>query len=228
MAFSIDLIDTDSQIRKKIIDEMIKHLNSKARLAIPNIVNELSVLIENELRKTLVYTETQVGVLNALLGFRKGKERKIMDGIIAIIAREVKVEFVPFRNKSNVNIEGGYTIYMIDSEFKKALNSSLAVTINKGEPLLWLEWLLKEGDKIIIKKYKVVVKPTSHGRSKEALMVKSNLGPGWRVPAQFTGVENLNWITKAFKGNSSTDDSVLNDIYIKMENIVYSNLNKVL
>lgn len=228
MAYSIDLIDSDSKIRKMIIDEMIKYLNSKAKIAIPNIVLELSVLIENELRKTPVYIDTQIGTLNALLGFRKGRERKIMDGIIGIIAQEVKVGFIPFKNNQNINIDGGYQVYMIDSEFKKALSSSLAVTMNKGEALPWLNWLLKEGDKIIIAGYKAVVMPTTHGRSKEALMVKGGILPFWSVPSQFSGVENLNWITRAFKGNSSDADSVLNEIKDKMEHIIYSNLIKVL
>lgn len=228
MDFSIDLIDSDSKIRSMIIDEMVKYINSKAKSAIPNIVLELSVLIENELRKTLVYKETQVGVLNALLGFKKGKERNIMDGIIAVIAKEIKVLFTPFKNNRGLFIDGGYEVYMIDSEFKKALSHSLAFTLNKGDKLPWLEWLIKEGDKIIIKKHKVVIKPTTYGRSKEALMVESNLGPGWRIPSQFTGVENLNWITKAFKGNTASADAILADIHTKIENIVFSNLNKVL
>lgn len=228
MAYSINILESNRTIESMVINEIIDHLNKKAPKAIPRIQHQLSMLIQKELKKTLVYKEALTGTLKAELGFVKGHEKTIMDGIIDIIASEVQVDFTPFVNSKGVAISGGYTIYMIDSSFQNALASSLAVTINKGEELPWLEWLLKEGDKIIIAGYKILFKNTKYGRSKEALMVKGGIKPFWRIPPQFAGVENSNWITKAFKGSNISDDFVLGNIQTEMESIVYSNLNKVL
>lgn len=228
MPYSIDLIDKDSYIEIAIINEIILRLNKRANAAIPRMKDQLSKLIKKELKKTLVYKEAVYGELRAHLGFIKGREKEIMDGIISIIADEVRVDFTDFVNTRGISITGGYTIYMVDSEFRNALSSSLAVTINKGEELPWLEWLLKEGDRIIIAGYKIVMGSFPTSRSKEAIMVKGGIRPFWRVPSQFSGVENLNWITKAFRGQSMSEDTVLGDIQIMMEHIVYSNLERVL
>lgn len=177
MAYSINILESNRTIESMVINEIIDHLNKKAPKAIPRIQQQLSTLIQKELKKTLVYKEALTGTLKAELGFVQGREKTIMDGIIDIIANEVQVDFTPFVNSKGVAISGGYTIYMIDSSFQNALSSSLAVTMNKGEELPWLEWLLKEGDKIIIAGYKILFKNTKYGRSKEALMVKGGLDP---------------------------------------------------
>lgn len=228
MPVSIDLVETDAQIENLVNLEIVKHLNSKAKNAAKNIKDELSVLIENALRQTSVYKETQVGELNAMLGFHKGRERKIMDGIISIIAQEVKVDFKPFKYNKGSIITGGFEIYMVDADFKAALANSLAITNNDGQKLHWLKWLLLDGD-IIFTGYRMLIKPTTEGRSKEALMIKTfRQASFWRMPVEFSGVKELNWITKAFKGNSSDIDSVLPNIHLKMIDIVYSNIAKVL
>lgn len=228
MAYYIDLVDKDSYIELAVIHEIIARLNKRANAAIPKMREQLSKLIQRELKKTLVYKEAVYGELKAHLGFVKGREKDIMDGIISIIADEVRIEFNDFQNTRGVSITGGYTIYMIDSEFRNALSSSLAVTINKDQELPWLEWLLKEGDRIIIAGYKIVMGAFPTSRSKEAIMVRGGIRPFWRVPSQFSGVENLNWITKAFRGQGMSEDTVLGDIQMMIEHIVYSNLERVL
>lgn len=228
MPVSIDLVDTDSQIRTKVIDEIVKQLNQKVKAAAKDIQVQLSVLIENELRKTNVYRETQVGELNAMLGFHQGRERHIMDTIISVIANEVKIDFKPFRNNKNIVIDGGFEIYMVDADFKKALSHSLAFTDNDGQKLPWLKWLLLDGD-VVITGHRMLIKPTRYGRSKEAIMVDTfRQASFWRMPKEFSGVKELNWITKALKGNTLDLDAVLSDIKAKMEHIVYSNIEKVL
>lgn len=228
MPVSIDLINTDNEIRKMVIDEIVKQLNQKVKAATKDIKGQLSVLIENELRKTNVYIETQIGELNAMLGFHQGRERHIMDTIISVIASEVKIDFKPFRNNRDIVIDGGFEIYMIDADFKKALSHSLAFTNNDGQKLPWLKWLLLDGD-VMIKGHRMLIKPTKYGRSKEAIMVDTfRQASFWKLPAEFSGIKELNWITKAFKGNTLDLDAVLSDIKIKMEHIVYSNIEKVL
>lgn len=228
MPVSIDLINTDNEIRKMIIDEIVKQLNQKVKAATKDIKSQLSVLIENELRKTNVYREAQVGELNAMLGFHQGRERHIMDTIISVIASEVKIDFTPFKNNNNINITGGYEIYMIDADFKKALSHSLAFTNNDGQKLPWLKWLLLDGD-VVITGHRMLIKPTKYGRSKEAIMVDTfRQASFWRIPPEFSGIKELNWITKAFKGNTSDIDAVLSHIFVQMEHMVYSNIEKVL
>lgn len=230
MAYTIRIVESNSAIESLIMKEIINRLNKRAEKAIPRMKEQLSSLLRRELKKTNFYKECVHGTLRAEFGFIAGHERVIIDGIIDIIADEVQIDFTPFVNTRGIAISGGYTIYMIDSQFRNALDSSLAVTMNKGEKLPWLEWVLKEGDKIIIAGYKIVMGnfPGDKSRSKEAIMVKGGIRPFWRVPPQFSGVENANWITKAFKGSNLSNDFVFGDIQIAIEHIVYSNLDRLL
>ena len=58
----------------------------------------------------------------------------------------------------------------------------------------WLDWLITEGDKPIVKGYKYVNDVI--GRSGQGIMKQQN-GESWRVPPEFAGDINDNFITRA-------------------------------
>ena len=66
----------------------------------------------------------------------------------------------------------------------------------KGQSLHWLRWLLKEGAKPIVIGYQYV--PGKAGRSRGGVMMAN--AQSWRVPPQFSGTDENNFITRAFSG----------------------------
>jgi hypothetical protein len=67
---------------------------------------------------------------------------------------------------------------------------------DKGYSLPWLQWLLFEGNEVLIKNYKVEFRPNPNSRSGLAIM-KPSSSSSWRVPPEFVGSEENNWITRA-------------------------------
>ena len=90
-----------------------------------------------------------------------------------------------------------------------------SVIDDDGYVLPWLEWLLLEGQSIIVKNYEVLYTKSASSRSGMALMQPSK--SSWRVPSQFAGTEKNNWTTRAI-------NSVEDNIYI----IIQKNIEKYL
>ena len=67
-------------------------------------------------------------------------------------------------------------------------------TSEKGSEIRWLEWLLEAGDNIIITTHDVQFNP-KYSRTGVDIMVRSN--QGWRVPPEYSGTINNNYVTRA-------------------------------
>jgi len=88
-----------------------------------------------------------------------------------------------------------------------SLSSGVAAT-EKGANLRWLEWLLKEGDRIVVIGYRY--QPSEDGRAGGGTMLS---GSGFRVPPQFSGTVEDNFITRAFSGRSSELSQLLSGVF---------------
>ena len=83
----------------------------------------------------------------------------------------------------------------------------------KGRVTLeWLNWLLKEGDKIIVGNFGFE-KITGRGRSSLGSMKK---GGSWRISPQHAGTEDDNFITRAL-GNKASQTNMANIIQKAIE-----------
>lgn len=87
---------------------------------------------------------------------------------------------------------------MVDSSYKDVLVSQAANLITeKGQSLPWLEWLLRFGDKAIIRDYTIgVARNSARSRTGRAIMVKA-ASKRWKVPSQFAGTAQNNFVTRA-------------------------------
>jgi hypothetical protein len=103
---------------------------------------------------------------------------------------------------------------MIKENYEDVLSSADAFVIDdaKSLKLPWLEWLLLYGGKIIVRSYEVKVGPNPHSRTGLAIMKPSK--KNWRVPAEFSGTRENNWVTRAL---DRLDDSIPNLIQTEIE-----------
>jgi hypothetical protein len=86
---------------------------------------------------------------------------------------------------------------LIRSDFADVLSSDFSIVVDaaRGYNLQWLEWLLLDGNKVIVPKHEVIFRNSRFSRTGAALMKEST--QSWRVPSQFSGTITDNWITRA-------------------------------
>jgi hypothetical protein len=108
------------------------------------------------------------------------------------VVDSTEVKFVKFSN----TLKGGLEFNFQPSSFANLLALPAGHTIYQDGDLHWLEWLLKRGDSIIVTNY--TYNPSSGlGRSGLGNMIP---GGAFRVPPQFSGTEDNNFITRALIG----------------------------
>ncbi len=137
------------------------------------------------------------GPLQGHLGIRPGDNDNAVFQIAQSVASAVYVDWKSM--PVNGNRSGTLSIMIQPSTFANIL--SLPAGVNKvyskkygAYEMPWLDWLITEGDKPIVKGYKYVNDVI--GRSGQGIMKQQN-GESWRVPPEFAGDINDNFITRA-------------------------------
>lgn len=216
---NIELVDSIPQITKVLMGEWVRLLNAAARAAKPKIESRVKELIITLLPRTETYKSLMNGALQAHFGLTSNEVGGKLDDITKLIADSVKVIATPF--KYNRTITGGLEISAFYADFAYLTKSDAGhVTTKKGQPLPWLDWLLLQGDRIIITDYVIHFVSHPDSRSGQAFMVESTSG-FWRVPPEFSGTAANNWITRMLEEDSTLIEDALADIVIgEIENVL--------
>lgn len=199
-----------SNITLKLLDG-IKSITTKAMKAIIGSLNRAfagaSSSIAEDLRKEARewLNDEQVirdlrgsGTLNAEVGLPVGQASSAADSIVEAVLQSLDVQFKKF----NTNLDGGLSIGIQPEDFQNILGlGNATIVTEKGQKLDWLRWLLESGNRIIIRDYEL-----EYGRYKSrsrsgtgAIMVKKGKR-GWRMPSQYAGTADNNFVTRAFEG----------------------------
>jgi hypothetical protein len=211
MKFSLNLIESDSDIKSKILTEMRNHLQQAMVKSIPSIRKLIPSKIKDALMREPEYQSLINGKLKGEFGLSNASQK--VNDIIDIWTNNVRIIVIPV-TISGSKIKGGFKLDMIDSSYDDVLANDGAIVIDgtSGIVLPWLEWLLLYGNKIIVKNYEVQVGSNPRSRSGMAIMVPSK--NNWRVPPEFAGTPTNNWVTRAL---SRLDDSILDIIQKEIE-----------
>lgn len=190
------------------------------------IRKQVAEMAEKEIRQragawvkmTSTYNSLCMGFLKGEFGLEPsgGSSKAIIDAIVDELAKQVVVEIYPFY-VSGKKIIGGFIVYIYEADFMKILNLSEGHTITeKNADLHWLDWLLIQGDKIIIGQGGVYSdnewhsEPSTEGRSGLAEMVR---GGFFKVPGNFSGTLKNNWITRMIGDFQTLIELELADIF---------------
>lgn len=211
MKFSLNLIESDSDIKNKILTEMKNHLQQAMIKSIPSIRQLVPSKIKDVLMTEPEYQSLINGKLKGEFGLSNASQK--VNEIIDIWINNVRIMISPV-TISGSSIKGGFKLDMIDSSYNDVLANDGAIVIDgtSGVVLPWLEWLLLYGNKIIVQNYEVQVGSNPRSRSGMAIMVPSK--NNWRVPPEFAGTITSNWVTRAL---SRLDDSILDIIQKEIE-----------
>lgn len=207
MNISVVLKESDAQIEKLILDALIEEINpvlSRAAIQIKKIVKPYFI---TAIKACPEMVSLRWGDLRGELGVESAESK--LDNIVNVLADSIEIEHKKL-TKSAGNLRGGFTLSMVYGDYHDILGLDAATQLTeKGQILDWLAWLLTYGDSIIVRDYEVSfnVPPRSKSRTGIAVMMKTEKGR-WRVPSQYSGTANDNFITRVLDGM----ESVITDI----------------
>ena len=198
----MDILESNAAIEKLIVSEVEKHFFDTWNSAEKTISSRIQSLYISAIKAQPEYDSLLRGRLYGEFGLTDpvGKLNTIID----IWAKSIQTR----RTKRNFYIEA------INKDFQDVLSTPEAKQYtNKGQALDWLDWLLLQGDKTIIRDYQVEFNVGGRSRTGLAVMTMKPKSK-WGVPSQYAGTINNNWITRAIDAiqDSTVEDIISNEI----------------
>ena len=209
MRISANIVETNDEINTMVLEIMADHINDTLNIAMPKITAEIKELVALSLKEEPEYQSLLSGRLRAEFGL---SDTNMVDNIIDKLVSTIDVSRSTV-SYNRIGLVGGFTITMMKSDDMNGLIfTDIASVINSnGQHLPWLQWLLLEGNKAIVKNFDVKMGSYPQSRSGMAIMVSSK--DNWRVPSEFVGTISNNWTTRAI-------DRIEDKIYSLIENII--------
>lgn len=204
---NLKILENDNEIQKRLLKALLPDIKKYMNKAINIIKNKLPIIISDAIKRQPEYDAILTGQLKAEFGIPDSSFK--LAGLLDIWSKNIAIQYENPQISSN-QIKSNFSISMIRIDFSDALYSDFAQVIDneRGYSLPWLQWLLLEGNKTLVKNYEVVFGSSSRSRSGLALMTPSK--KSWRVPGGLSGTQTNNWITRAI-------ESAQNDIYKLLE-----------
>tara|TARA_Y100000401_G_scaffold90354_1_gene75941 strand:- start:1249 stop:1875 length:627 start_codon:yes stop_codon:yes gene_type:complete len=205
MKASIEIIETNDQIQQAILKALLKDVGKTMVKSAKILENKLPTIIETAIISQPEYVSLVSGQLKQEFGIPDARSK--IEQLLQIW-KNVEV------NYSKPTIKGGQivskiSIYAIRSDYSDVIGLAAAYQrTKKGQSLPWLDWLLNQGDKVIIKEYEIV--DGKKGRAGDKVMKKTVRGK-WSVPSSFAGNPNNNWITRAIDSVSSVIEKTVEE-----------------
>ena len=195
MNLSLKILETDSQIRNLILQEIKKVIDHSISKAVPRIINEIKSIVETALKSEPEYQSLINGQLKAELGIPDSSQ---VDSVISLMVNTLKINYVSTKI-GNLGLSGGFELTMLESAtLGGVITSSPAyVTDVIGYSMPWLEWLCLKNNALIVRNFDVKYGSDPNSRTGMAIMVPSN--DSWRVPPEFAGSKDKNWTTRAIE-----------------------------
>lgn len=194
--YGLQLTESIREIETKIINAMIQDLDVAILKSVPIISLAIGSEIETLIRESDIYRRLLNGDLKRHFGLTGAGEK--LDSIVNNIVAHIEVKYKKLQNVGN-NIIGGIEINVLRSGFVDLITLEAAIQeTEKGDKLPWLDWLLLQGNKLLIADYSIVFKP-GEGRS-GAIMIYDEDG-FWKVPSDASGTINNNWLTRVLFEN---------------------------
>lgn len=209
LSFGVKLLDTNDSIAQNLLRALLPDINKYFDKIYQVMKDKIPKILIKHIQLQPEYDSLLNGSLKAEFGLVDSASR--VSQILSTIENSLNIQTKPI-SITGKQLKGSIKIQMIQKDFSDLLSLGAASFISeKGSQLNWLEWLLLEGDSIIIADYAFVVGSFPSSRTGMGIM-KQFGGPSWRVPPEFAGSINNNWITRAITSASSDIQNELESI----------------
>lgn len=196
MNISLKILENEKEIARRIAQSILPDVKRYLNNSINYIEKELPNIINAVIINTPEYSSILGGKLKYEFGIPDSSQK--LAGLLNIWSRNIETEYFGPILSGNSQIRAKFSASMIKVDFSDVLYSDYAKVYDniRGYELPWLQWLLLEGNKTIIKNHQIIVGPSKASRTGFAIMRKRDAA-SWKVPAEFAGTEADNWITRA-------------------------------
>lgn len=210
MQFGLKLVESNKDIQQLMLNAMLPDVKKFMDNGIAKIKSGLPPIVQQAIRNTPEYDSLSSGKLKYEFGIA-GVDSKL-SSLLNIWSTNISYSYQAPRLNNN-KIKAYFSASMIKADFSDVLYADYAAVVDtvRGYSLPWLEWLLLEGNKTIIKNYEVVLGPSLYSRTGSALMQSSRRS--WSVPSEFAGTINDNWITRAIDGAAPEIEKLLDGVF---------------
>jgi hypothetical protein len=195
--------EIENDIMKIILKRLYQELLSKAKIIKEKIkLKNIEIWQNSDAYKSLL-----TGDLNHELGFPKGEAKGMVDRVLERVSESIDV--IPKLARTSDGVKIMMQIHIFNKNIDPDILESAYIANEKQESnagpfggfgitvqlLPWLEWLTIRGNEYIIYDYVYVDKVSTRSRSGKGFM-KHKDGGAWKVPAEFSGTEYENWLTR--------------------------------
>jgi hypothetical protein len=200
LSFNVKLTESNNVIAQNMLKALLPEINKYFNDIYQNMKQNISNIVVNYIKAQPEYESLISGKLKAEFGLPDATSR--INSILSAIESGAMVQTKPL-SATGGKLRGSIKLQMIQKDFSDLLSlGDSSFTTEKGSNLEWLRWLLIEGDNIIISEYYFIAGPYSTSRTGMGIM-HGFQGGSWRVPPEYAGNVNNNWITRAIDAASS-------------------------
>lgn len=205
----VELVTPVYEIKRLLLKEIEVVINRSALITEAILKPYALDLFKKSINDSPEVKSLKGGLLQAELGPIDTKVYEAVNEIINEIINTFSLQvFLANATIGKLKLTIKMSVYPTSSTYTIANSNAGSYLSGKGVSIPWLSWLLLRGDAPIIANYYVNTNFTKTSRTGLAIMKKSN-SKSWRVPPQFSGTEQNNFITRAL-------DSVADNIVDKM------------
>jgi hypothetical protein len=209
MKLSLNLVENTKSIEQEILKALLPECEKYMNNVMNNLKKHLPDIVTNAITSQPEYSSLLSGKLKFEFGIPDAgsKITNIINHWISNTVYDYKPPIV-----SSSGIRASFSAKLIRSNFSDILGTpdSMVSDTLRGYDLPWLEWLLLDGTAIIVPKYEVMMGSNTRSRTGYAVMVSSK--ESWKVPDEFSGTIDNNWITRAISGSQNEIQNLLNRI----------------
>jgi len=210
MIFKVNILESNSEISKKILTSLLPEIQKLFKKITPQIQKSIKELVINAIKGSPEYSSLISGSLRSELGVPDIDNR--LNSLFNIWFNNIKIDIKP-PNITGSIIKSSLSISLIKSDLSEVLDSPSSYVIDNisGSKVDWLEWLSLAGDKTIIKDYDIRFGSNPRSRTGNAIMVVKPKSK-WKVPSEFSGTLNNNWITRSIENIEGFIESEISNI----------------
>lgn len=206
LKFNMKLLGNNSSIAKDMMNALLPDIEKYFDKVYSKMSRDIPDILISSIQSQPEYSALLGGTLQGEFGIPDPQAR--LNEIMSTIRSGQVVKKIPVKISAN-GIKAGIKLQMVKSDFSDLLSlGSASFDTEKGTKLEWLRWLLTEGDTIIISDYQFVLGSYPTSRTGFGVMRQFG-GSGWRVPPEFAGTVQNNWITRAIESASASIESAL-------------------
>lgn len=193
------------QIENIIAADLLKQINIKLPRVIKSVNKRMQDVMSLALYQHPTVKSLIAGKLRSEFGLADPKTSIIP--ILEEIVKSVKIEINDLKLQ-NTSIVGKFQIVGILIGDLLSSPASSYVSEPSGSKINWLDWILRKGQKIILRNYVIRFKPSPKSRTGDALTTKWTRH-NYRVSPEFAGVPNKNFITETIKSVEEKIESIV-------------------